>query len=602
MSQSSAVPTSDGERQVSIASQAREESIPPRTADVASLVALIVLVALSVVSPWIYGGVSSGVTLVISAIAIVVPLLLVLSIVRKGRSLPVLRPLWPAFAFLALAAIQLLPLPRGVLRALAPGSARVWYPMEPAAAAVLGDGPRPISINPPASRRALALAGGVITLALLAAPALCRRRYAVASVLAVGAGAFAVTLYALLAPSLFGRRLYGVLEVPTVSPYGPFVSKNHFAGYVEVACLLLFGLTLGWVTALNRGNSRLYWVESRRASGVVLTGAAACTLAVGVLASFSRGGAVSLAAGAVVLVVAHQRTGRDGSWASSLLLFGLAAVLGTALVLALPASGRARLRRLPQAGEERAGAFRLRVWHDSLRLARSSPLVGFGLGSFSDAFPYFKSGSGELRVENAENEYLQIMGETGCLGLVCTLGAVFLVVRELRRSIRTSPDLVQRGLAIGALGALSAVAVHSAVDFNLRIPSNALQSALLPALAGGIAFSFRPCRRWGLLTIAGGLSAALCLITYESVLAPSPPEVRQPLRPGLRLAQVESALREALERRPADAEAWVTLGWVRYARGEPLEGVALARYGASLDPTREALQTVAARLAGATGS
>jgi cytochrome c-type biogenesis protein CcmH/NrfG len=79
------------------------------------------------------------------------------------------------------------------------------------------------------------------------------------------------------------------------------------------------------------------------------------------------------------------------------------------------------------------------------------------------------------------------------------------------------------------------------------------------------------------------------------------PEVRPLLHaPGplrLRWAQADAALVKHLHLRPADPEAWVLLGWVRALRGDAREAVALARYGASLDPQRRALGAEAERLA-----
>ena len=66
--------------------------------------------------------------------------------------------------------------PQALHRWIAPGSAAVWHPDVPAAAAVLGPGPHPISLYPEATRRWLAFATGVIALALAAAPALRERR------------------------------------------------------------------------------------------------------------------------------------------------------------------------------------------------------------------------------------------------------------------------------------------------------------------------------------------------------------------------------------------------------------------------------------------
>src|SRR5258707_6051424 len=60
----------------------------------------------------------------------------------------------------------------------------------------------------------------------------------------VGAGSL-VAVYGIVARTAFGPLLYGYIAVPTVSPLGPFVNKNHFAGYVEMPALLALGLGRG---------------------------------------------------------------------------------------------------------------------------------------------------------------------------------------------------------------------------------------------------------------------------------------------------------------------------------------------------------------------
>ena len=137
--------------------------------------------------------------------------------------------------------VQLIPLPLPLHQLLAPGSAEIWHPSEPAAAAVLGAGMRPISIYPDATLRWLAFSAALVGLALVARTALHTRErlLLVASVIA-GSGLL-ITVYALIARLFFGNRLFGFLEVPTIAPFGPFVSKNHFAGYVEMAACLAVG-------------------------------------------------------------------------------------------------------------------------------------------------------------------------------------------------------------------------------------------------------------------------------------------------------------------------------------------------------------------------
>ena len=88
--------------------------------------------------------------------------------------------------------------------------------------------------------------------------------------------------------------------MPTTAPFGPFVSKNHFAGWTEMAALLTAGLALGLADeARRRGRD---WTTDARAGGVILAVVASLSMALAALASLSRGGTLALAAGACCLL------------------------------------------------------------------------------------------------------------------------------------------------------------------------------------------------------------------------------------------------------------------------------------------------------------
>ena len=89
------------------------------------------------------------------------------------------------------------------------------------------------------------------------------------------------------------------LERPTVAPFGPFVNKNHFAGYVVLAALLAVGLAAGLASEARRAPGFLGWIESSRARCVVFAWGAAVILILAVPVCLSRGGVLSLAAGLV---------------------------------------------------------------------------------------------------------------------------------------------------------------------------------------------------------------------------------------------------------------------------------------------------------------
>jgi O-antigen ligase len=560
--------------------------------------ALAVLVLLVALTPWPFGSAHPLSTRVVSVVALLAGLGVALRGLR-GRSLEV--PTFPAGwvgGLLALAVLQLVPLPPGLHALLAPGSAALWHPGEPAAAGVLGSGLRPISIDPDSTRRWLSLAVGLVALAALAAPALRHRRPARAAALVIGGAGLAVALYGIVARTFFGNRLYGVIPVPTIAPFGPFVSKNHFAGYVEMAALLTLGLAVGLADETRRSRGVLGWIDSSRAGRVVAAYGAAAVMTLAILISLSRGGAVSLGAGGLVFLLLRMTAfARRPSRLRVLLALWLAAVCAGLAFVALPSEGRGRVLSLAGVTSDSSGRFRLGVWRDTLSLGASSPLAGQGLGAFADALPPFKRGAGDMRVEHAENDYLELLAEGGALGFLLAMGTVCWAARQAIRGPALEGDRLRRALGMGAAAAAAALLVHSGFDFNLHITSIAVLFAALAAwiLAAGSSGDRPP----GELTPRGAQALALCLAAALAValLTPLPASVRgldavheaRASPTPLRLAQAEATLAAHLRHRPGDAEAWLLLGWVRAARGDRVEGAALGRHATRLDPQRPSI-------------
>ena len=573
---------------------------PPVEPGLPGSLALGVLVAIAALAPWAFGAVLPGALLAVTALALLAAALaLAVGAWRGGVALPAV-PLWPLAAFGVVGLVQLVPLPDALHGLLAPGSHAVWRPAVPEAAAVLGGAARPVSLDPDSTLRSLALGGGLALLALLAAPALSRPDRALRAVGVVGAAGFALSVYAVFARARFGALLYGTIAVPTLKPFGPFVNKNHFAGWVAMAALLVAGLALGLADrARGRGGD---WTTDPRAGGVILGVVAALAMALACLASLSRGGAAALAAGAGCLVALRFLRGGPGRRRSGLMLsLVLVGVLGSILVALVPPEAHQRLRTLSGA------PFRLDTWRDTLRLAASSPVLGHGLGAFHDAYPRFKRGHGIVRAEHAENDYLETLAEAGAPGLGLSVAGLALLLGAAGRGIATGADRTLRGIGTGAVAALVALAVHSAVDFNLRIPSNAALAALVAAAAAGAAgVRPRPLPRAGALALSAGavvlLLAAASLpdrpwlaARQEAVQAASSvaPAVRR-----LRLERAETALARLLERRPAQAESWLLLAGTRAALGDTASVAALARHAVWLDPDRPGLAEAAKRLSG----
>jgi cytochrome c-type biogenesis protein CcmH/NrfG len=158
---------------------------------------------------------------------------------------------------------------------------------------------------------------------------------------------------------------------------------------------------------------------------------------------------------------------------------------------------------------------------------------------------------------------------------------------------------------VGALAAVVAVAVHSAFDFNLRIPSNAALAAFAAsalAAATGVARDRAPRALSAALLVLVALLLALLGLAPDDTAVLARGEVAGAARAdtvevrALRLERAEDALRRTLVRRPAHAESWLLLAAVRADRGDAAAASALARYAVTLDPLRTDLWTAAQRI------
>ena len=84
-----------------------------------------------------------------------------------------------------------------------------------------------------------------------------------------------------------------------------------------------------------------------------------------------------------------------------------------------------------------------------------------------------------------ENEYVQMLEETGIVGFALATCLVMCIMRSVRRSL-TSPHATHCCCGIGIAFGLTAVAVHSMTDFGLRIPAVGLPAAVLAGLAAAM--------------------------------------------------------------------------------------------------------------------
>ena len=124
---------------------------------------------------------------------------------------------------------------------------------------------------------------------------------------------------------------------------------------------------------------------------------------------------------------------------------------------------------------------RIHIWGVTLKVIGDNLPLGAGLGAYAQAFTRFDPSGGYERVEQAHNDYLQIVADAGIVGLI--IGALFLFwfFREGIRNASGS-NTFRRGVAVGAFAGCFAILIHSLFDFVLHITAVSVMFLTLLAI------------------------------------------------------------------------------------------------------------------------
>jgi O-antigen ligase len=288
---------------------------------------------------------------------------------------------------------------------------------------------------------------------------------------------FVVSIFGILQQLTFNGKLYWFREMRYGGiPFGPYVNRNHFAAFVELVFpVALVPLVLGKVRKER-------WIV------VGLFG----LLPIGALfLSASRGGVISFGVqlAVLILIMILRRTGGKHALAGGLVLllaFLLVSWLGVHQVLDRFSS----LQSLEVTTGKRAS-----MRYDTWRVFLDHPWTGTGLGTLPRVFPAYETLYDAKFVNHAHNDYLEALADTGIVGGACCaafVGTLFFF--SLRQLLQTDKPFAA-ALHISGLVACVGFLVHSFVDFNLHIPSNALLFFLMAYLATGEIVPARPQNR-----------------------------------------------------------------------------------------------------------
>jgi O-antigen ligase len=267
---------------------------------------------------------------------------------------------------------------------------------------------------------------------------------------------FFVSLFGIFQHLTFNGKLYWFREMRYGGiPFGPYVNRNHFAGFAELLIpLALVPLVLGKV----------------RRQRLVLVGLFAVVPIMALVLSASRGGIVSFCVELVLLgllLLIHKvRT-------KHMLVGGVVVILA---VLAVSWVGVQQVldRFTTMKSTDVTMGKRASMRHDTWRIFLDHPVIGTGLGTIQQVFPPYDSFYDGRVVNHSHNDYLELLAETGILGGLCCGWFLAVLLLESLKGLENLQSSFNSALNLSGLIGCSGILVHSLFDFNLHIPANAL--------------------------------------------------------------------------------------------------------------------------------
>ena len=288
---------------------------------------------------------------------------------------------------------------------------------------------------------------------------------------------FFLALFGLTQSFTSPTKVYWIRELNQSTAFGPFINRHHFAGYMELTIALPLGLV--FAGAIEKEKIIIYlFVAGLMGVALVMTA--------------SRGGIISLVAEILFLVAVtaiwRKQSDRRRRRSSRLKRIAARAGMAAALLISLflgvvMLGGEFSINRfIDSVNTDDPTTGRAHFWSVTLNMIKAYPYLGTGLGAYGVTYTQYDSRNGMFRLEQAHNDYLQVLSDGGIvLGVLALCFVALLFYKAIVRA--KSRDDFRRGVALASLSGCFGVLVHSFFDFTLHTTSNALLFLVLAALA-----------------------------------------------------------------------------------------------------------------------
>ncbi len=367
--------------------------------------------------------------------------------------------------FVILIFLQIIPLPSEIIRIISPKTYNLYTDLSLDSRSFMT-----MSLYPYATRIELLKLLSYIGIFILTISAIDTKESAMKAIRVLIIFGFILSIFGIIQKATWNGKIYWFKELTHGgSPFGPFVNRNHFAGYMG----MIIPLSIAYVFTIHKKEKQIIY------------GFMALIMTLAVFYSASRGGVTIFLVGLILFVVVmlFKRLKNKGLWIITAFVICLSGYL---IYLGIIDPVMERFIKTDISSEER-----LLVWKSTWNGFWDFWTFGSGLGTFQYIFPMYKPRGITSYYDHAHNDYLEFFLEMGFAGVLYSIFFLWYLISLFRKGTVNRERWTVNNkfyVRLGLITSILTMLLHSIVDFNLHIPSNAILFSLILGLyvRGGI--------------------------------------------------------------------------------------------------------------------
>lgn len=291
---------------------------------------------------------------------------------------------------------------------------------------------------------------------------------------------FCISLLGILQKFTGTKDIYWVRDASYATHFGPYVNRNHFAGYIGMVIPVALGLLVSrfasvafFKNADRRSIAAKF--QSHFFANLLLTFVIVIMISA-LFLSLSRGGIMSFAVAVVafcaLISFTRLRAIMGRGWRI------MASVIVITFVFLMWLGLGPVLNRM----SDLSSPTRYEIYENTINMAKDFPVFGTGLGTFQYIYPGYKTLQSQLYYDHAHNDYLELVSDSGLVGFVIVLSGFIMFFWKTLERWWERRHYYAKGVALGGVCSVIAILAHSFTDFNLHIPANALFLSIILGL------------------------------------------------------------------------------------------------------------------------